>query len=98
MMAGNATSTQYPQASVLEECLKQLAIEIGDVTPKPFRVDVVRVHGGKPPIYSVVIRSPTKEPLRKKLEQLLNRQLTCGISSFMLKADEAASIVSGAQR
>ena len=64
--------------------------------PRPFRVDVVRVHGGKPPIYSVVIRSSAKEPLRQRLEQLLNRRLTCGISSFMLKPDEATRIISGA--
>jgi hypothetical protein len=97
MIDDSATSKQYPQASALEERLKHFAVEVGDVTPKPFRVDVVRVHGGKPPIYSVVIRSSAKEPLRKKLEQLLNRPLTCGISSFMLKADEATRIVSGAE-
>ncbi len=93
-MDPGATSTQYPQASTLEERLKLLAIELGDATPKPFRVDLVRVHGGKPPIYSVVIRSSAKEPLRKRLEHLLNRSLTCGISSFMLKAEEAQRIVS----
>jgi hypothetical protein len=98
MMDRSATATPYPQASALEERLKQLAIEVGDATPKPFRVDVVRVHGGKPPIYSVVIRSSAKEPLRQKLEQLLDRRLTCGISSFMLKADEATRIVSGARQ
>ena len=86
-------AVQYPKASVLEDHLKYLAVEIGDATPKPFRVDVVRVHGGKPPVYSVVIRSPAKELLRQTLEKLLDRRLTCGISSFMLKADEAERIV-----
>jgi len=93
-MDTGATSTQYPQATALEQRLKHLAIELGDATPKPIRVDLVRVHGGKPPIYSVVIRSSAKEPLRKRLEHLLNRSLTCGITSFMLKAEEAQRIVS----
>ena len=85
----------YPQASVLEERLQRIAVEIGDITQRAFRVDVVRVHGGKPPIYSVVIRSPAKEPIRRRLEEILDRRLTCGISSFMLKAEEAQRIVSG---
>jgi hypothetical protein len=93
-MDTGATPTDYPQASALEERLKHLAIELGDATHKPFRVDLVRVHGGKPPIYSVVIRSSAKEALRNRLEQVLNRSLTCGISSFMLQAEEAQRIVS----
>jgi hypothetical protein len=64
---------EYPQPSAVEERLKQFAIEVGDATLQPFRVDLVRVHGGKPPIYCVVIRSFAKEPLRQRLEQLLNR-------------------------
>jgi hypothetical protein len=94
-MDGSASFAQYPQAFALEDCLKHLAIELGDNTAKPFRVDMIRVHGGKPPIYCIVIRSSAKEPLRQRLEQLLNRRLTCGSTSFMLKADEAEHIVAG---
>ena len=94
-MDGIAISKQYPQAGALEEALKHVAIGLGDATAKPFRVDMIRVHGGKPPIYCVVIRSSAKEPLRQRLEQLLNRRLTCGSTSFMLKADEAEHIVAG---
>jgi hypothetical protein len=79
----------------LEERLKQLAAELGDATAKPFRVDMIRVYGGKPPIYCVVIRSSAKKLLRQRLEQLLNRSLTCGSSSFMLKLDEPERIVAG---
>ena len=89
-------ASAFPQASILEERLQRIAVEIGDATQRAFRVDLVRVHGGKPPVYSVVIRSSAKEPIRKKLEELLNRRLTCGISSFMLKADEAQRLVSTA--
>jgi hypothetical protein len=87
-------SAQYPQATALEQRLQQLAAEIGDATPKAFRIDMVRVHGGKPPVYSLVILSYAKEPLRRMLEQLLERPLTCGVSSFMIRADEARQMVS----
>lgn len=92
-MSVQRNTDEYPQADELEEHLKYLAIEVGETMPKPFRVDLVKVHGGKPPVYSVVIRSKDKEPLRMRLEQLLSRPLTCGISSFMLKASEAKHIV-----
>ena len=92
-MVGSASSPQYPQPLALEERLKRLALDLGDATAKPFRVDMIRVHGGKPPIYCVVIRSRAKEPLRERLEQLLNRRLICGGTSFMLKADEAERIL-----
>jgi len=94
-MDRNVSFAQYPQASALEESLKHLAAELGDATARPFRVDMIRVHGGKPPVYCVVIRSKAKEPLRQRLEKLLNRRLTCGSSSFMLKLDEAERIVAG---
>ena len=58
-------SAQHPHASALEQRLQQLAAEISDATPKPFRVDMVRIHGGKPPVYSLVILSYAKEPLRR---------------------------------
>ena len=86
-------SGEYPTASVVQEHLKHLAIELGDPTLKPFRVDMVRVHGGKPPIYSLVILSQPQELLRHRLEQLINRPLTCGVNSFMLKADEVNQII-----
>ena len=97
-MDGIASFAQYPQAFAVEECLKHLAINLGDTTAKPFRVDMIPVHGGKPPVYCVVIRSSATEPLRQRLEQLLNRRLTCGSSSFMLKADEAEQILAGARQ
>ena len=84
-MGHGANLFQYPQASTLEERLKHLASDLGDATAKPFRVDMIRVHGGKPPVYCVVILSSAKEPLRHGVEQLLNRRLTCGSSSFMLR-------------
>ena len=97
-MDRNVSLTQYPPAPALEERLKQLAAELGDATAKPFRVDMIRVYGGKPPIYCVVIRSKAREPLRQRLEQLLDRRLTCGSSSFMLKLDEAERIFAGTEQ
>ena len=97
-MNDSSRFAQYPQAFALEERLKRLAVELGDATSKPFRVDMIPVHGGKPPMYCVVIRSSAKELLRERLGQLLNRHLTCGSSSFMLKLDEAELIVAGTQQ
>jgi hypothetical protein len=96
-MNSSEASTHYPQAATLAETLKLIAIEAGDATAKPFRVDMIRVHGGKPPLYCVVILSSTKEPLRQRLERLLDRRLTCGSTSFMLKANEAEQIVAGSR-
>ena len=96
-MDANADFGQYPPALALEESLKHLALDLGDATVKPLRVDMIRVHGGKPPIYCVVIRSLIKEPLRQRLEQLLDRRLTCGGSSFMLTLEEAEQIVAVGQ-
>jgi len=47
--------------------LKRFAEETGDTTESPFRVDVVARYGGKPPLYTVVIRCAEKEPIRHKL-------------------------------
>ena len=84
---------KYPEACALEDRLKQLAMEIGNQDPKPFRVDLVRVHGGKAPLYCVVMRSADKAGLRRQLEPLLHRPLNCGITSFMLKAEEVTRIL-----
>ena len=84
---------QYPSASDLEACLKSLAAEAGDATTKPFRVDVVPLHGGQPPMYTVVILSGAKEPLRKKLAYTLSRSFSLGVSSFMLTGDEAVRLM-----
>src|SRR3954454_11369180 len=79
----------YPKAAELERCLLQLAQEVNDPTPRPIFVSMVRVNGGKPPIYAVVLRSRNRENIRQKLSVLLNRQLCLGVSSFSLKASEA---------
>jgi len=84
---------EYPTQAELAGCLKNIASEVGDATTTPFRVDVVPLHGGKPPMYAVVILSASKEPLRQKLANILSRSFSLGVSSFMLNGDEAASIL-----
>ena len=94
MQAPEAPSaSQYPTQSEVEECLKALALEIGDATVHPFRVDLVPLHGGKPPMYAVVILSASKEPLRQKLSQILSRGFSLGVSSFMLTGNEAVTLL-----
>src|SRR5690242_16836655 len=84
---------QYPAASEVEQCLKQFAEEIGDTTESPFRVDVVARYGGRPPMYTVVMRCAEKEPIRKKLSKVLNRRFSLGGTSFALDAVEAQQVV-----
>jgi hypothetical protein len=64
----------HPTSAEIEHCLKGVAREIGDTTESPFRVDVVAQYGGKPPLYTVVIRSAEKEPIRRNW-------LICSIAS-----------------
>jgi len=60
----SASLPPSPQAFALEASLKQLALDLADATAKPFRVDMIRVRGGNPPIYCVVIPSSAKDRLR----------------------------------
>jgi hypothetical protein len=80
---------QYPTPSEVEQSLKLFAEEIGDTTESPFCVAMVARHGGKAPVYSVVIRGVEQEPIRKKLAEVLNRRFSLGGTSLALDANEA---------
>jgi hypothetical protein len=84
---------QYPTCNEVEDCLKGVALDIGDRTESPFRVDVVAQYGGRPPVYTVVIRSAEKEPLRRKLSEVLDRKFSLGGTSFALDASEAQTLL-----
>src|SRR5215204_4584562 len=84
---------QYPTTIEIEQSLKRFAEEIGDTTESPFRVDVLARYGGKPPLYTVMIRCAEKEPIRHKLSQLLNRSFSMGGTSFALNASEAQKVL-----
>src|SRR5690349_17890635 len=84
---------QYPAPHEVEQCLKQFAEEIGDTTESPFRVDVVARYGGKPPLYTVMIRCAEKELIRRKLSQVLNHSFSLGATSFALNAAEAQQVL-----
>ena len=90
--SSDATVMQYPTESELESSLKKIAEEAGDSSQMPFRINVVPLLG-KPPMYSVVILSAAKEPLRERLGNLLSRSFSLGVTSFMLKGHEAVSLV-----
>jgi hypothetical protein len=83
----------YPTPNEVECSLRRVAAELGDTTAVPVRVGMVPVYGGKPPLYTFVILSADREPLRRKLGQVLNRSFSLGASSFVLKADEAQLIL-----
>ena len=84
---------QYPTLKEVEDVLKDVASDIGDKTDSPFRVDIVAQYGGKPPLYTVVIRLADKEPLRRRLSELLNRKFSLGGTSFALDAQEAQTLL-----
>lgn len=84
---------QYPTPTDIVNGLNALAAELGDSSESPFRVDAVARYGGKPPIYTVMIRTAEKEPIRQKLGQLLNRKFGLGATSFALTASEAQAIL-----
>ena len=84
--------TDYPTPSELEGCLKKIAIETGDVTLVPFRVDIV-AQQGKAPMYSVMIKSPDKDRLRQQIGKILSRSFALGTTSFMLTGTEALALI-----
>jgi hypothetical protein len=84
--------TAYPSQSELLNCLTTIASTAGDTTKLPFRVDVIPLNG-KPPMYSVMIKSPAKDLLRRRIGTILGRGFALGATSFMLSGSEAISLV-----
>ena len=84
---------QYPSPDAVQQSLELFAEDIGDSTHTPFRVDMVVRYGGKPPVYTVIIRCAEKEPIREKLAQVLNRKFSLGATSLALDASEAQVIL-----
>ena len=84
---------QYPAPDAVQQCLKRFAQDVGDSTEAPFRVDMVARYGGKPPVYTVIIRCAEKEAIREKLAHVLNRKFSLGATSFALDASEAQAIL-----
>ena len=88
---------QYPTLNQVEESLELFAQEIGEAMDSPFRVSMVARHGGKAPVYSIVIRCLDQDPIRKKLAEVLNRKFSMGGTSLALDANEA-QVISQYQR
>jgi len=84
--------TQYPTQAELLSYLTTLAGVTGDPTQVPFRVDIIPAHG-KPPMYSVMIKSPHKDRLRQQIGSILSRPFALGATSFMLTGNEAAALI-----
>ncbi len=82
----------YPTQPELLNCLTHIASVAGDTTGMPFRVDVIPLNG-KPPMYSVMIKSPAKDLLRRQIGQILGRGFALGATSFMLSGAEALALV-----
>lgn len=88
--------TEYPTQSELLSCLTTIATAVGDTSLEPFRVDIVPLHG-KPPMYSVMIKSPARDLLRQQIGHILSRPFALGATSFMLTSTEAQSLIKHGQ-
>jgi hypothetical protein len=92
---------EYPSKSEVELALTRLASEIGDNTAHPFRVELLKIHGGQPPQYTVVVLSPNQMLLREKLGPVIGRSFSLGVRSFLLTVPEALRLIlkyEGAER
>jgi len=84
---------EYPSKSSVELALTRLAEEIGDDTVHPFRVDLLKIHGGQPPRYTVVVLSPNQMLVCDKLATVVGRSFSVGVRSFLLSVPEALKLV-----
>ncbi len=84
---------EYPSKSSVELALRRLATEIGDDTADPFRVALLKVHGGYPPQYTVVVVSPKQMLLREKVGAVIGRSFSLGVRSFLLTVPEALKLI-----
>ena len=92
---------EYPSESRVELALRRLATEIGDDTADPFRVALLKIHGGQPPRYTVVVVSPKQMLLRERLGSVVGRSFSLGVRSFLLTVPEASRLIlkyEGAER
>ena len=92
---------EYPSNSRVELALTRLANEVGDDTAHPFRVELLKIHGGQPPQYTVVVLSPKGMLLCDKLGTVVGRSFSLGVRSFLLTVPEALKLVlkfEGAER
>jgi len=83
----------YPSKTSVELALTRLAQEIRDDTVHPFRVDLLRVHGGQSPYYTIVVLSPKQTLLCDKVGMVLGRSFSAGTRSFLLSVPEALKLI-----
>ena len=84
---------EYPSKSRVELALTRLADEIGDDTAHPFRVELLKIHGGQPPRYTVVVLSPKRMLLCDRLGAVVGRSFSLGVRSFLLTVPEALKLI-----
>ena len=84
---------EYPSKSRVELALTRLANEIGDDTAHPFRVELLKIHGGQPPQYTVVVLSPKRMLLCDRLGAVVGRSFSLGVRSFLLTVPEALKLI-----
>jgi hypothetical protein len=84
---------EYPSKSRVELALTRLADKIGDDTAHPFRVELLKIHGGQPPRYTVVVLSAKRMLLCDRLGAVVGRSFSLGVRSFLLTVPEALKLI-----
>jgi hypothetical protein len=84
---------EYPSKIRVESALTRLATEIGDDSVNAFRVELLKIHGGQPPRYTVVVLSPNRMLFCDRLGAVVGRSLSLGVRSFLLTVPEALKLI-----
>ena len=84
---------EYPRQSSVELALTRLASEIGDDTTAPVRVELLKIHGGQLPQYTVVLLSHKRMLLCERLGAVIGRSFSLGVRSFLLTVPEALRLI-----
>ena len=84
---------EYPSKARVDLALTRLANEVGDDTAHPFRVELLKIHGGQPPQYTIVVLSPKQMLLCERLGAVVGRSFSVGVRSFLLTVPEALKLI-----
>jgi hypothetical protein len=93
ILKAEGISRSTPSESSVELALRRLASDSGDDTADPFRVALLKIHGGQPPRYTLVVVSPKQMLLREKLGLVVGRSFSLGVRSFLLTVPEALRLI-----
>ncbi len=84
---------EHPTNLQVQLALKRMAEELGDDSLRPFRVELLRIHGSEAPKYTVVVLSTRRALLCEHLGKVVGRSFDLGIRSFLLTLPQALRLM-----